>query len=206
VSEPILTDFSPSLLAGAIEASHWEYLIWRGRAPMGDLHESPELVVALSGVPDAAGNAIFRVRFPSDGLDARIETALEPVRERQLPLFWWIGPSTQPPELASGLVAHGLTHAASMPGMAADLHALDETLPRPSGLSIEAVQDAAGLATWCEIFVRASGAADSLIAPYLDFFLGLGIDLPGRYYLGYLNRDPDARTLSMDAVRDGVRL
>jgi GNAT superfamily N-acetyltransferase len=83
-----------------------------------------------------------------DDADARIEAILESFRADGLPIVWWSGPSRRPHDLGARLLARGLTSPGDDPGMAADLHALNEDIATPAGLTIERVANDVALREW----------------------------------------------------------
>ena len=71
--------------------------------------------------------------------DEVIAASIRRMRARGVPGTWHVGPSMRPADLAGRWLRAGRTHGGSEPGMAADLHVLNEDLP--GGLRIERVRD-----------------------------------------------------------------
>ena len=71
-----------------------------------------------------------------------------------LPVTWWIGPATSPPDLAARLRSHGLTEAEPEFGMVVDV----DGLPAPAG-DVEDVGEA-GLDEWLGVMGRSYGWSD----------------------------------------------
>jgi ribosomal protein S18 acetylase RimI-like enzyme len=186
----ILTDFTPSSLARAIEANmiaSWSDL---GRSQRVELHESENLVWFSTGEPFLPLNRILRARFDAgdrqaQDLRAQIEGALAPFRARGVPVTWHTGPTTRPPDLGAHLVAYGLTHKSTEPGMALDLAELEEENP-PPGLEIRPVVDPADLRGWSRVFTLAFGSQEDQIesAIKVETDLGVGQHAWRRLYVG----------------------
>jgi GNAT superfamily N-acetyltransferase len=188
-----LRDFSASALVEAIKANPvawWRYL---GRSPGAEFHDSPELTWLLSGIPNSFVNPVFRTQIRPDNADAVIARTLARFRARGVTTFsWWLGPDTQPADLGTRLIDHGLTYAEGAPGMAADLFELPEELPPIAGLSIEPVVDEKALRAWAYASLIGFGVPERYVDSWFDLFLRLGFELPLRSYLGTLDGRPVA--------------
>jgi hypothetical protein len=101
------------------------YAGW-GRTPQGELYEDSDLVQVISGLPFPLLNGVFHARLAPDTVDAAIEATLARIASRHVPMYWWTGPATRPPHLGTYLDRHGFIHTGDLPGMAADLLALNE--------------------------------------------------------------------------------
>lgn len=114
----------------------------------GEMGDTPELAWGISGLAVGLFNGIVRTRLnaePAASLDARIEATLAPFMARQLPMAWWVTPSSRPADLAARLEAYGLQHVGDDPAMAVDLLALPERVAVPQDVEITEVTDLAGL-------------------------------------------------------------
>lgn len=141
----VQTDLSPDALARAIEENTIAYWLYKARRAGWDLLERPGALLYRSGL--AIGpwqNGVLRTDFAPDLADERIATLVMDFRERGLPFTWYVGPGRRPADLGARLLSHGLTHEVEEPGMAADLHALNESQLTPAGLDIQRVRDDAG--------------------------------------------------------------
>jgi GNAT superfamily N-acetyltransferase len=188
----ILQDLSAPALAAAIEANEAELYAFIGRAPQAQLFDDPDLLAVITGVPHPIFNAVCRARLAPDTLPDRIEAALAPFKARQIPMSWLVGPTTEPADLGRHLEAQGRPHGDPLTGMAADLLALNEDGTVPAGFTIETVQSTGTLKAWIRIQNHCFGVPESVTPPLLDLTLGMGLDLPWRYYLGRLHGEPVA--------------
>lgn len=187
---------SSTSLALAIESNlvgHWSVL---GRSPKVELHETEELTWFRTGYPVPRLNRILRARFNSDAVEANIEAALAPFKERGLPLYWHVGPSSTPTNLGEYLLSHGLQKVGDELGMAVDLPALGEEPQVPAGLTVECVDDNAALKQWCVIFSNVFGASENAA----DAFYSIEVDLLGttnnrKLFVGYQAGEPVATAL-----------
>lgn len=190
----ILTDLSPSKLVEAIEenlCANYEYL---ARVPGAGLRVEDDLVCFWTGIPHPMLNGVIRSRLAPRGLAKRIRTVLAEFAERQVPMIWWTGPETRPPDLGEHLLQQGLVYSDSMPGMAADLAGVTLPQPSPADLRIEEVADTEDLRHWSRILALGFSLTDHLADAWLELNAGLGIGphLPWRLYLGWLGERPVA--------------
>jgi GNAT superfamily N-acetyltransferase len=107
-------------------------------------------------------------------------------------MSWWAEPGTQPTDLGKYLMAHGLTYTDGGPGMAADLLALNEDLPTPSGLTIEHVEDTETLKKWAYASIIGLEHPETNVTIWFNVFAGLGFQLPLRNFVAILNGEPVA--------------
>jgi ribosomal protein S18 acetylase RimI-like enzyme len=187
----ILKDFSTPALVTAIEANYREFWAFFSRSPQVELHDDPEVMWLVSGIPHPGFNGVFHTQFAPDDIDARIGEILAHFRSRRLPMIWWTGPSTRPTDLGKHLEAQGLTHTAE-PGMAVDLLALNEDVLQPSSLEIEHVRDVEMLEKFGHAANIGFGVPDFVGKAILDIEASLGFEhyLPRHHYVGLLKGEP----------------
>ena len=139
-------------------------------------------------------NGVFRTQLAPSEIDVKIRVTLDYFRSHNLPLIWWISPSTRPADLGQYLEAHGLVPGADMIGMAIDLAALEECLPSESHLTIKHVGDIETLREWAYPFAVAFGFPNSVVNIFCDLFTSLGLSrhLPLQHYVGFLKGKPVA--------------
>ncbi|MDY6917868.1 MAG: GNAT family N-acetyltransferase [Chloroflexota bacterium] len=190
----ILTNLSEPPPACSIEASVWEQCRFYRRSPQVELHDEQDMLWYITGIPTPVFNAVVRSQLTCTDLDRRVHEVLLRFVFRRVPMMWFVGPSTQPADLATVLEDHGLEHATDMPGMAVDVFALDEEVPAPEGLIIRPVHDHEGLDQWVRTTAHGFGARPQVADATLRFerSLGIGPDLPWRRYLGLLEGKPVA--------------
>jgi ribosomal protein S18 acetylase RimI-like enzyme len=188
----IVQDLSPPRLVEAIEANMFGFWIQIGQSPRMELYDGPDMIRMIGDVPSPFCNNILRAQLAPDDIDERIEAALTPFKSLNLPMRWWISPSTRPADLGKYLEAHGLTHLQGFPGMAVDLLALNETWTTPADLRIEIVEDMKTLEKWTHAFTIGYEIPVSVGNFLFDSLVHLGFELPWRHYLGWLAGEPVA--------------
>ena len=198
----ILTELSTSALVNAIEANLFAFLpLWR-RWPAAEIHDGPDLLWSLTGLPIPLFNSVMRARLAPAEADAAIAAVVARGRSRDVPLLWWTGPSSRPADLGERLKAGGFVHVEDVPGMAADLRDLPGDLPPTPGLVVERVTDAKTLRHWC----TAMCAGYEMLAAFGDTYydcvisLGLGPQATVRHYLSRLDGEPVASATLLPAA------
>jgi ribosomal protein S18 acetylase RimI-like enzyme len=170
--------------------------LWKayGRAPGRELHEGDELVRVLTGVPSALFNGVFHACLASRRIEQAIQETLAVCARWNVPLFWWVGSDTQPPDLGTHLEHSGFVHAGAAPGMALDLYSLPQDMPWPPGFTSELVEDKETLRTWACVTAKGTQfplpVQEALVA--LECDVGLCPQLSLRRYIGYREGVPVA--------------
>lgn len=192
---PILTDRSPGALARAIGENIIAYWRYKARRAGWELIELPDALLYRSGLTAGAfQNGVLRTDFAPDEADARIASIVADFRGRGLPFTWYVGPGRKPEDLGERLSAHGFTREVEEPGMAADLHALNEDQPAPAGLAIERVRDDASARRFLSANRIANGLDPDVSTVPLERFApaGYGDDEPFQFFLAALDGRPVA--------------
>ena len=189
----ILNDLSPSSLVTAIKNNLFDWYCYLGHSPNVEYHHDPHMTWLLTGIPYAFLNVVFRTQLPSDGGDELITETLAFFKSKRVTQLWWFAdPSAQDADLIKRLVANGLTFGEGMPGMAADLLALQDEIPRVAGLTIVPVTTEETLKQWVRTIWIGYGLPDSSENIWFDLFANLGFDLPLRNYIAFQNEEPVA--------------
>jgi ribosomal protein S18 acetylase RimI-like enzyme len=158
-----LQDRSPAAVISAIEANL--IVLWRsyGRLPGAEVCDQPDRFWVATDIPFAPFNGVVRAHLQSETIAPEITSILQHFARHHVPMLWLVGSSTQPPDLASHLIALGLIHRGDEPAMAIDLHALPTDLRLPSGFTLEPVDDPSTLRSWCG-FIDQAVVAEALFA------------------------------------------
>ncbi len=183
------SELSKLEIVEAIENNLFEVWSRMVSLPWIESSQEPDMLRYVSGVPFPLCNGILGARFSEPDIDGQIKAALTPFKDRNLPMFWYVGPSSRPASLGEHLKAQGLTLAESVPGMAADLSQLKAPRSIPPEWTIRIVEGREILKEWIQIFSMVYEIPE-LAA---DFFfkimdqIGYWPSLPFRHYLGYWN-------------------
>jgi len=178
----------------AIETNLFSYFPFFSKLPGVDHHEDPAIMWSVTDIAYPLFNSILGARIQAPEVDTVIEGIIARGRSKKVPLLWWIGPDSQPADLAEALMRHGFAHEADVPGMAADLFALDETLPMPPGLVITQVRDADSLNTWCRTAAAGFELPAFAAQAWHDWYVRIGLSpqVPLYHYIGWQHGRPVA--------------
>jgi GNAT superfamily N-acetyltransferase len=191
--EKILRDLSESSLITAIESNLFAFLPLFKYWSKAEFRDTPELMWSITEIPFPLFNSVLRARLSPDTTDDAINAAITRCKSKNVPMLWWTGPSTQPTDLGSRLSARGF-HPVEIPGMAADLKPLPESVEFPETLVIKRVESDEAMEIWCRVLCTAFEMPDFVAEALFDFSRSLGFDpeFPYRNYLGYLEDEPVA--------------
>jgi len=144
----IIDDIGSTALLPALDANMAAFYTAYGRAPGGIVHDTTDVVWFYTGIPVPLFNGVLSAQLTVAGVTATIAQLNAAIAARGAPALWWIGPRTQPEQIGSLLVHHGLHVAGEVPGMALDLGALDSRLDLPPEVTIQPVHGADMQALW----------------------------------------------------------
>ena len=200
----VVADLSSRALVLALETNMFEFYMAWGRSPRGELHQGPDLIQVITGLPVALLNGVFDAQLTAQTADAAIEAAVARAAPHNVPMNWFVGPSSRPPELGTYLERHGFAPRSGLPGMAADLMALKEDRSPPTDLVIERVNDVEMLATWARTVWTGTGFPEEGREAFVELVSSVGIvpDTSRLRYLGYRRGAPVATSAMI--LQDGV--
>jgi Acetyltransferase (GNAT) family len=155
----IVRNPSPARLIAAIEENLSSWIRAVGILGRVTTHEPPGVERVITDISAALFNSIMGARLAPQQVDATIQFIVSDAGSRNVPVCWWIGPSTQPADLAKYLERHGFADRREESGMAVDLEDLNESLPVPVGVSIHLAQDDASWRQWSITMRSGSGAS-----------------------------------------------
>jgi len=142
-------------------------------------YDGPDLLWTICDIPAPYFNRVGRANLRDDEADVAIAAAIARARAKNVPLMWWVGPSTRPAGLGERLVAHGFRHTTDLSGMAAELEEGQTASPVP-GLHIEHVRDREMLRAWNVGFLM--DFPEERYAFYAEHF-----DASFRHYIGSID-------------------
>ncbi len=173
---PALEDVSPEGMARAIMQDWAASLAFVASTPYGEVHDEPDLLWLMTGLPIAFFNGVFRTRLVPElrpeEIRAKIAQTLETFRTRGVPMQWTVAPDTRPVDLGQYLEAEGLALGDTSPGMAVELRALREPA-MPQGLTIERVTDDETARVWNAVTARGFGMPVELAASFEPVMVAL---------------------------------
>src|SRR5215213_2704758 len=164
----------------------WSPSGWHTGAPGAELYEGEDLVRVVTGVSEPLFNGVFRTRLAPDAFESAIATTLAHLASRRVPMFWWVGPFTRPPDLGTHLERYGLTRAANLPAMAVDLRTLPEEPPSIPGVVVAPVEDLETLRTWARVAAIGTGFPEPFHQDLVTLEAGVGLEPPERFCTRYI--------------------
>jgi len=192
----ILRELAAPALIEAIEKNFTEEMAWFGRVlPQAELHKTPELLTLYTGAGGPSG--VLYARFANEDeryVLHKIEEVMDYFGARRVAFGWSVGPSTRPSQLAAILESRGFVYGASTKGMAVDLLAMREDVPRNTELEITEIQDLAHLRILRDMEMQGFGATQEMAQRYYDVYAGAGFGngLPLHHFIGWLRGAPVA--------------
>jgi ribosomal protein S18 acetylase RimI-like enzyme len=201
----ILTHLSHSALATAAKDNLYAFFRCVGGSSRAEFSEAGGLARWHTQVPHPWFNGVLSTRPPVNG-ERAVQDALGYFDSRDVASFtWWLAPRLPAAAWEPHLHRRGFRYDNSTPGMAADLGKLKPGSAAPAGLSIRPVEDLPTLQEWARTFITGYELPGSLATVLFDLMAGLGLDLPLRHYLGYLDGVPvTASTLFLGAGVAGI--
>ncbi len=180
-------------MARSIEDSLIAYYASYASLPGASWNSTPACDVLLTGLKDSHFNAVLRARFDARHLDQRIGAAIASFSQRGIPAEWHLSPFSSPADLASVLVARGLSPVEDEPGMALDLATWRDETPTPPGLRVRPVDDDDALRAWVDVWGNQQ-TPDAVREQWFVAGSGLGFDpnRPLRHLLGVIDSQPVA--------------
>jgi ribosomal protein S18 acetylase RimI-like enzyme len=147
--DAILQDFSAEKLVEGIENNLLTWMLLFGEIWEVREDDPPGVKRSISDIPMSLFNSIMDTQLKPEDVEATIQYIITDAARRNVPVLWWVGPSTRPADLASHLLDSGFVVDEDGPGMAVSLVDLKANMPSPTGLSIQPAMDEAAWLDWC---------------------------------------------------------
>jgi len=195
--EEILNNPSPAELISAVEENLSAWLPVFGRMGRVYLKNPPGVKRSMTNISISLFNSIMDARLSPEKVDGAIETIKADAKLHNVPVLWWLGPSSQPADLARHLLDQGFMVEDDGPGMAVDLATVNTNLSAPHGLSITLAQDEAGWKQWIEVLAKGFEVPlshDHMVSGWLNLFRHADPQTTFAY-TGWLNDRPVATSL-----------
>jgi ribosomal protein S18 acetylase RimI-like enzyme len=206
----VMTDLSQPNLVVAIKANLCALFRQLSCLSQAEPLPSAKLIRWHTRVPHPWFNGVLSTQPPGDDADEAIEEALSYFQSRHVATFtWWLEPHVPTAEWARLFLPKGFQYNDRVPGMAVDLAAVPTAGPssmlHPEGLTIQHVRDLEALRVWTRTFVAGYELPEPVIPPFFELMASLGLELPLRNYLGFLEGEPVATaTLFLGAGVAGI--
>lgn len=199
----ILRDATKAQLVDATERQWYNTLKLFG-ACKNVVFESKEHYNLLeTGLPFSLMNSISDIHLPMNKVDESIEESVRYFSSKNLPMHWFIGPSTNPNNLGETLIKHGLKKGDTpMPGMYLNLSDMKENYKQPNNLEIVKVDDEETLETWSRTMVVGYGFGEEHVEAMTEIYLSFADVEDLNMYVGYLDDKPACTSLV--AYNEGV--
>jgi GNAT superfamily N-acetyltransferase len=177
----------------ALEANKialWTLLF--SRFPGTTFHDDPGILWFETGIRHDIFNRVLQTRLEPSALPSTLDRVLGSFQERRLPFLYHLGPSSLPSNLGSHLQERALIHYETEPGMAVDLHRINEDIPVAPQLIIQPVTTHEQLRQW--IGVWEAGSPSDVIDLWFTLYSGICFDVenPLLLFLGLLDGKPVA--------------
>lgn len=204
-TEVRLTNASDLQLGFAVQENLFALFRAMATCLNGEIEESTALSRHSSFPTNPMFKGVWNTQLTSDKFEETVEETVAWFKSRNAPFFfWWTGPGSRPENLGRVLQGYGMLDMAEQqkelaagikqtelgaPGMAADLHAMNEAVLTqvPPGFSIEEVRDEAALYDFKRVFVETYEIPDDTGQAWVDATLHIGLGkTPWRIYVGYL--------------------
>lgn len=166
--------------------------------PESEIVEGEELCHHQAFPSNPMFKGVWRTRLAADDVDKGIERTIAWFKARNAPFaFWWTGLDSEPSGLTERLQAHGFApNIIGDPGMAVDLHTLNEAIQTPDGFRIVQASDRQALEDWRDTFCASFEIPLWAGQAWADATARAGIaNAPWRLYVGYLNDQPVATNI-----------
>jgi ribosomal protein S18 acetylase RimI-like enzyme len=202
----ILTHLTPAALAAAAKNNLYAFFRCLGRSSQAEFSEAGGLARWHTQVPHPWFNGVLSTRPAAGNEEQTVQGALGYFDSRDVSSFtWWLAPRLPVSAWETHLRQRGFRYNNSTPGMAADLSRLKPGSAAPAGLSIQRVQDLEALRVWARTFIIGYELPGSMAVALYDLMAGLGLDLPLRHYVGFMDGEPvAASTLFLGAGVAGI--
>lgn len=191
MTAPILRDLNALAVIAALEANLEEGYIRLGQALGAEFYHEPDALWFVTDIPLQVPNGVVRFRPTPEETSERIDALLGEFTKRHAPSCWLLNPSTTPANLADRLQGRGF-FSEFAPGLAADLHAIDFSVPPPVGLNVQLVADESAMVDWLRVLVVGSSFPPEIERVLFDLLKRLGFhpNPTVRFFLGTLNDQP----------------
>jgi GNAT superfamily N-acetyltransferase len=180
--------FPDPYLIQLAEESTYAYQMVYARLPGGESGSDGKVTWYRSGLQGEFYNGVVRTCLDEEHLEESIFEVLRPFQQRNLPMRWYIGPSSQPGSLEQALQRCGLRFGWGGPALAMHLADLCTLTKKSADLEIEQVNDAQTLSEWIDLWVGKAPINVQQRLTWVYKVSNYGKDLDLRLYLGRIEK------------------
>lgn len=193
--DPILTELDTPALTRAIKANFNSFFRSLAGSPVTDTWQGPDLFRWRTEIAHSWFNGLLSSAPPDERAGQQAQEALAYFQDHGVQSFsWWLDPGVDLQAWAAVLEPAGFRLDERTPGMAVVLADLPPAVPHPASLVVHPIDDLDDLPLWSDIFARGYELPPEMGPQFYDLFSGLGLELPLRSYLGYLDGSPVVTT------------
>ena len=187
----IQTDVSEEALVNAIRTNTCAFFRLVSSSNPAEHFENSHFTRWYTPVPHPWFNGVLSSNPPTANDETFITESINYFRDKGVHTFtWWMEPHLKPLDWEPALSKHGFGFSDDTPGMAVDLHELNDSIQATDGFEIRTGADEESLRTWTNIFIKGYGLPGAWASNTFDLWQKFGFDFPMRNYLGYLNGEP----------------
>lgn len=187
----VQSNVSDDALVTAIRLNICEFLRHTSRSNPAGHFENEHFTRWHTPFPHPWLNGVLSSSPPAYGTRSFIRDSIHYFHDKGVDTFtWWIEPHLQRSAWAPILAEHNFGFSNTTPGMAIDLHAMNDSMQYADGLEIRAVEDEESMWTWAHVFRKGYRQPLLTEAVTFDIWRRLGLHFPVRNYLGYWHGEP----------------
>jgi GNAT superfamily N-acetyltransferase len=189
----ILNDFSREACCDAITfnlLSHWR--LW-AKTEHIKMIDTDELFLIDTGITEGMSpSGVWYANLKSEKIEGKIGEVVEYFTSQKMPFSWFVNETSKPEDLGEHLKANNFNRMDGTPGMAVELHKMIDDRPKPSGLTIERVNDEKSMRLMYNIWWTGYPMPEYMgnLGANIGVDLGFEEDNPIKYYIGYLDGKP----------------
>jgi ribosomal protein S18 acetylase RimI-like enzyme len=198
MSQTTLTQPSGAELIAAVHENLFALFRAMQALPEAEVVENDQICYHHAFPTNPMFRGVWRARLEPEEVDDAVDEAIAWFGQQGAPDFlWWTDPETTPADLAERLIRRGFDgNVTGDPGMAADLHNINEDVRKPTGLTIIQVSDQKALEDWRDVFTISFDLSVSAGQAWVDAARSFDRSrVPWNMYAGYLNGKPVATSL-----------
>ncbi|GJL49175.1 MAG: hypothetical protein NPIRA01_04020 [Nitrospirales bacterium] len=182
----------PKEMSKFIEANRIAFWKALGKSPVMDVIQEQDILFTSSDVKFPFFNSILQAKFSADHQDRRTDQVLSNYKYRDVPIWWWVAPSTTPADLGLCLERHGLVHEETQVGMAANLDTIKESSSESIELTLKSVASEKDLNAFASTCIAGFESCEFCADPLKQALLPNTIcDSPTFFhYVGWVESEP----------------